>query len=245
VYPCIQCNTVSITTTMAVNVFNTSVVCQNLSRHDMLAWVNGCLQSQIGKIEEMGTGAAYCQLMDILFPGTIPLKRVKYNSKQETDAINNFKILQGAFKKLSVDQSVEVDKLVKAKFQDNFEFLQWFKKFFDANYSGDDDYDPIKARGGQALGTGAPRTNGVSRPGMKTAPSPGRAAAPPSRPVPGRQSQTSNGSNGSTYTEERFIQYRDCGDETVFGEFGAGERLLLWKAEGYRGYYQFLRGRQG
>ena len=38
-------------------------------RHDMLAWVNGCLQSQIGKIEEMGTGAAYCQLMDILFPG--------------------------------------------------------------------------------------------------------------------------------------------------------------------------------
>ena len=35
----------------------------------MLAWVNGSLQSQIGKIEEMGTGAAYCQLMDILFPG--------------------------------------------------------------------------------------------------------------------------------------------------------------------------------
>ena len=36
----------------------------------MLAWVNGSLQSQIGKIEEMGTGAAYCQLMDILFPGS-------------------------------------------------------------------------------------------------------------------------------------------------------------------------------
>ena len=35
----------------------------------MLAWVNGSLQSQIGKIEEMGTGAAYCQLMDVLFPG--------------------------------------------------------------------------------------------------------------------------------------------------------------------------------
>ena len=35
----------------------------------MLAWVNGCLQSQMGKIEEMGSGAAYCQLMDMLFPG--------------------------------------------------------------------------------------------------------------------------------------------------------------------------------
>jgi len=191
---------VSCLRTMAVNVFNTSVVCQNLSRHDMLAWVNGCLQSQIGKIEEMGTGAAYCQLMDILFPGTIPLKRVKYNSKQETDAINNFKILQGSFKKLNVDQSVEVDKLVKAKFQDNFEFLQWFKKFFDANYSGDDDYDPVKARGGQALGTGTPRTNGVtSRPGTKTAPTPPRTVGP--RTGSGRQS---NGGTLQVQKKESF-----------------------------------------
>jgi len=161
---------------MAVNVFNTSVVCQNLSRHDMLAWVNGSLQSQIGKIEEMGTGAAYCQLMDILFPGTIPLKRVKYSSKQETDAINNFKILQSAFKKLNVDQSVEVDKLVKAKFQDNFEFLQWFKKFFDANYSGDGDYDPVKARGGQPLGQGGPKCIGGGGGGGGMARTPLRAA---------------------------------------------------------------------
>ena len=29
---------------------------------------------------------------------------------------------------------VPVEKLVKGKFQDNFEFVQWFKKFFDANY---------------------------------------------------------------------------------------------------------------
>ena len=49
-------------------------------RQDMLAWVNGSLQSQIGKIEEMGTGAAYCQLMDILFPGcNQTLKRVFEN----------------------------------------------------------------------------------------------------------------------------------------------------------------------
>ena len=60
-------------------------------------------------------------------------------------------------------QSVEVDKLVKAKFQDNFEFLQWFKKFFDANYSGSDDYDPVKARGNQALGQGGPKCIGKHR----------------------------------------------------------------------------------
>ena len=28
---------------------------------------------------------------------------------------------------------VPVDRLIKGKFQDNFEFIQWFKKFYDAN----------------------------------------------------------------------------------------------------------------
>jgi microtubule-associated protein, RP/EB family len=37
-------------------------------------------------------------------------------------------VLQAAFKKMNVDKIVPVDKLVKGKFQDNFEFLQWFKK---------------------------------------------------------------------------------------------------------------------
>lgn len=45
-------------------------------------------------------------------------------------------------------QIIPVDKLVKGKFQDNFEFVQWFKKFFDANYDGHD-YNPLKAREGQ------------------------------------------------------------------------------------------------
>lgn len=54
---------------MAVNVYSTNVTTENLSRHDMLAWVNDCLQSQFAKIEELCTGAAYCQFMDMLFPG--------------------------------------------------------------------------------------------------------------------------------------------------------------------------------
>ena len=54
---------------MAVNVYSTSVTTDNLSRHDMLAWVNQCLDSRFSKIEEMCSGAAYCQFMDMLFPG--------------------------------------------------------------------------------------------------------------------------------------------------------------------------------
>lgn len=42
-----------------------------------------------------------------------------------------------------------MDKLIKGRYQDNFEFAQWFKKFFDANYGGGE-YDPVQARGGRS-----------------------------------------------------------------------------------------------
>lgn len=41
---------------MAVNVYSTNVTTENLSRHDMLSWVNDCLNSQFNKIEELCTG---------------------------------------------------------------------------------------------------------------------------------------------------------------------------------------------
>jgi RP/EB family microtubule-associated protein len=139
---------------MAVNVYSTNVTSENLSRHDMLAWVNECLQSNFGKIEELCTGAAYCQFMDMLFPGSAQLKRVKFRTNLEHEYIQNFKILQAGFKKMGVDKIIPVDKLIKGRFQDNFEFLQWFKKFFDANYDGRE-YDALEARGGINIGSAA------------------------------------------------------------------------------------------
>lgn len=89
---------------MAVNVYSTNVTSENLSRHDMLAWVNDCLQSNFAKIEELCTGAAYCQFMDMLFPGSVPIKRIKFKTNLEHEYIQNFKILQAAFKKMGVDK---------------------------------------------------------------------------------------------------------------------------------------------
>merc|ERR1712083_520900 len=83
----------------------------------------------------------------MLFPNCVQLKKVKFKTKLEHEYIQNFKVLQAAFKRMTVDKIVPVDKLIKGRFQDNFEFLQWFKKFFDANYSGEE-YDPVAARGG-------------------------------------------------------------------------------------------------
>ncbi|GFV26879.1 hypothetical protein TNCV_3455492 [Trichonephila clavipes] len=136
---------------ICVNVYSTSATADNLSRHEMLNWVNECLQSNYTKIEELCSGAAYCQFMDMLFPGSISLKKVKFKTVLEHEYIQNFKLLQAAFKKVGADKHIPVDKLIKGRFQDNFEFLQWFKKFFDANYGGQD-YNPLDARNGVMMG---------------------------------------------------------------------------------------------
>ncbi|XP_020815457.1 microtubule-associated protein RP/EB family member 1-like [Drosophila serrata] len=108
---------------MVVNVYSTNVTTENLSRHEMLAWVNDCLKSNFSKIEELCTGATYCQFMDMLFPNSVPLKRVKFRTNLEHEYIQNFKLLQASFKKMSVDKIIPIDKLIKGRFQDNLEFL--------------------------------------------------------------------------------------------------------------------------
>ena len=40
---------------MAVNVYATAASTENLSRHDMLAWVNDCLSTRYAKIEVIWT----------------------------------------------------------------------------------------------------------------------------------------------------------------------------------------------
>ena len=44
---------------MAVNVFNTGVTSENLSRHEMLGWINDSLQTNYTKIEQMCSGNVF------------------------------------------------------------------------------------------------------------------------------------------------------------------------------------------
>ncbi|VDD84336.1 unnamed protein product [Mesocestoides corti] len=152
----------------ATNVYSTNQTADNLSRHEILNWINTCLEANYGKIEELCTGAAYCQLMDMLFPGVLNFKKIKFNTNLEHEYIANFKHLQAIFKKLGVDKEVPIEKLVKGKYQDNFEFVQWFKRFYDANYTGQP-YDALAARGGEQI-------KGSEKPSNKARPAPSRTA---------------------------------------------------------------------
>eukprot|EP01137_Pigoraptor_chileana_P032282 Opistho-2@21420 len=159
-----------------------------MSRHDLLSWVNNTLQLNYQKVEQLASAAAYCQLCDVLWPGVAPLKRVKFDAKLEHEYIANFKVLQDILAKKGIDKTIPVDKLVKAKFQDNFEFLQWFKKFFDQHYGGQE-YDPVERRGGGSAGvTRAPATASSPKSGIVKA---------PTRKVAPTRSTGGSGSNGN------------------------------------------------
>jgi RP/EB family microtubule-associated protein len=118
------------------------------SRSELLAWLNELLQINYTKVEQCGTGGAYCQILDSIYLD-IPMTRVKMNAKHEYEFIANFKVMQNVFKSKRIEKPIPVEKLVKCKMQDNLEFLQWMKRFWDTNYPGHP-YDPVARRRGQA-----------------------------------------------------------------------------------------------
>ncbi|KAI9695520.1 MAG: hypothetical protein M1836_006437 [Candelina mexicana] len=131
------------------------------SRQELLLWLNQLLQLNVTKVEQCGTGAAFCQVFDSIYLD-IPMSRVKFNVNNEYGYLQNFKILQNAFVKHQVDRNVPVEQLVKCKMQDNLEFLQWTKRYWDQYYPGGD-YDALARRKGAPGPAPTPATSSAPR----------------------------------------------------------------------------------
>ncbi|KAL0487226.1 hypothetical protein AKO1_001117 [Acrasis kona] len=85
--------------------------------------------------------------MDVVHPGSVPLSKVNFNAKHDYEYIKNYKILQECFTKAGIDKAIDVNKLIKGKYQDNLEFLQWIKRYFDLHWQGGE-YDAVARRSG-------------------------------------------------------------------------------------------------
>lgn len=102
---------------------------------ELLRWVNGYLGTRHGKIEDLCSGAAYCQFMDMLFPGTIDLAKVNLRAKRGRESVQNFEALREAFEQVGVDREVPVERLAGGSYRDNLALAQWFKELFEAQYA--------------------------------------------------------------------------------------------------------------
>lgn len=154
-----------------------------VGRNQILKWINDLAQLNYTKIEQTASGVFACHVFDALYPGQLKLEKVRFDARHEYDYVINYKVLQACFDRVGMKRQIDVEKLVKGKYQDNFEFMQWVKAYFDNHateqakeYSGLARRQEIKSRA--ASGAPSPQTSGSVR--VR------RAAVPSSTPTTGR-----------------------------------------------------------
>jgi len=102
----------------------------------LLHWINSNFDLNYTKVEECATGAFYCQLLDAIYPKyKMPMKKIKWKSQSEAEWLNNWKLVQACFSRFSIDKNLSLDLILKGKFQDNLELLQWFRHFTEVTYT--------------------------------------------------------------------------------------------------------------
>ena len=116
-----------------------------VGKNVLLAWLNDFFQAGYTKVEQMSTGAMAVQIMDAIYPGKVAINKVNFDAKTQPESVANFKVLQNVFDKEQITKYIDVTKLLNGKFQDNLEFLQWLKSYFDKNYSGQE-YNAVERR---------------------------------------------------------------------------------------------------
>jgi len=162
-----------------------------VGRKEIVDWVNETLQLSLSKVEQTASGAVACQLLDRIYPGKVPLSKVNWDAKLDYEFLANYKVLQNAFTKLKIDKQLPVERLVRAKYQDNLEFMQWFKRFYELNNPALD-YDPVAARAGGKGAVGAARVAPAAGSSFSNST---RVGGTPSKPLAGRTTSRSIGSS--------------------------------------------------
>ncbi|KAL0384951.1 UNVERIFIED_CONTAM: Microtubule-associated protein RP/EB family member 1B [Sesamum radiatum] len=129
-----------------------------VGRNEILSWINARLQLNFSRIEEAASGAVQCQMMDMTYPGVVPMHKVTtsivYLSFRNVRIVlgitdyNALHLVDKVDRSLKLLQHIEVNRLVKGRPLDNLEFLQWLKRYCDSVNGGlmNENYDPVERR---------------------------------------------------------------------------------------------------
>ena len=62
------------------------------TKSELVQWINTNLPNvNLNKIEQLGNGSVYCQLMNLFCPNIIPAAKINLKAKTQVENILNFK----------------------------------------------------------------------------------------------------------------------------------------------------------
>ena len=170
-----------------------------VGRKEIIDFVNTTLELRLNKVEDTASGCVACQLLDILYPNTVPMSKVDWSANKSFEYVTNYKILQTCFTKLRIDRHIDVDRLISGKYMDNLEFMQWFKRYFELNGGEKGSYDckgqRNKWKGGSSVQNALMKPTGMPSPMKKAAAIVYRVTrhtSPPPKPPASFASSTKN-----------------------------------------------------
>ena len=116
-----------------------------VGRGELIQWINDLLALNYTKVEDTANGAAFCQVIDAIHPGTVALGRVKFDAYNPADMTANYKVLQDAFNKNQIQQYIDVVTLIKGKYMAALELFQWIHGYY-LQTGPHGDYDAVARR---------------------------------------------------------------------------------------------------
>ncbi|XP_039498289.1 microtubule-associated protein RP/EB family member 1-like [Drosophila santomea] len=123
-------------------------------------WVNTSLTMNIQCIEQLASGAVYCQFIDMVFEGAMPLEDVIFESNRLVDFRKNFQLLKKCIDELQIPLLVPIESLVWCDFNANLRFAADFYDAFQDFSAGHQErvknYNPLAARNYQNFSMASP-----------------------------------------------------------------------------------------
>ena len=101
---------------------------------ELLSWLNSLLETDYTKIDHLGDGVAYLQVLDAVYPNSVPLHKLDFGAKSEQARLKNLRLLQRTLTQLGIKKEIPVKRMAKCKFADNVEMLQWCYQFISRTY---------------------------------------------------------------------------------------------------------------
>ncbi|XP_016963978.2 uncharacterized protein LOC108033853 [Drosophila biarmipes] len=120
-----------------------------VSIRNLLVFINNTLDCELRGMDDLKTGAVYCQIMHRLFPTAMPIHKVKFYTHKQSEFEANFRLLHNCLKKLNVSRFMPVEELIVGR--NHVDFCNWMYKFFKFNDNGCE-YDAKKVRKDSPIG---------------------------------------------------------------------------------------------